>query len=300
MGAASFLGMVGLAAVVAVGVRRYQPSVVGQLARQTGVDGRAGWAASLAAAAWAFLPLLAGARTRTAWAVGAAVAGVGCYLLVVAAGSVGEYRLLSGVDHLDPGAVRPGEPVAVTGEPTTEEPVRTVAGRPSVHVDWLVRRVRRVGARRTYVAVAGDVETADFALGDSVRVRATAPRVVSNAEGLSTVAPDEAPSDPVESFLAAHDDLPDPADREHTLRLSETYLPADEPVTVVGRPRQGAEPGEVVVDDEDGEVVFVRGDADVAERQLYRRVYWVGAAGLAMALGGQALGVALSAATLPV
>jgi len=63
MGAVSFLGVVGLSAAVAIGVRRYQPSVVGQLARQTGVDGRAGWAAFLATAVWAPLPLLAGAET---------------------------------------------------------------------------------------------------------------------------------------------------------------------------------------------------------------------------------------------
>ena len=67
------------------------------------------WAAFLATAVWAFLPLLAGAETDgVAWAVGAAVAGAGCYLLIVAAGSVEEYRLLAGVEGVDPGAAPPG------------------------------------------------------------------------------------------------------------------------------------------------------------------------------------------------
>ena len=135
-GVVSFLGVVGLSAAVAVGVRRYQPSVVGQLARQTGVDGRAGWVAFLATAVRAFLPLLAGAEPDgTAWAVGAAVAGIGCYPSVVAAGSVEEYRLLAGVEGIDPGAATPSEVVAVTGEPAVDEPVRTLTGRPSVRVD---------------------------------------------------------------------------------------------------------------------------------------------------------------------
>ena len=43
----------------------------------------------------------------------------------------------------------------------------------------------------------------------------------------------------------------------------------------------------------------MRGDADGTERQLYRRVYWLGAAGLAMVLGGQIPGFVLSGATLP-
>ena len=37
-------------------------------------------------------------------------------------------------------------------------------------------------------------------------------------------------------------------------------------MTVVGTPRRGEEPGTVVVDDEGGEVVLARGDADGAGR----------------------------------
>ena len=79
----------------------------------------------------------------------------------------------------------------------------------------------------------------------------------------------------------------------------ETYLATDDPVTVAGTPRQGEEPGTAVVDGEGGEVVLMRGDADGTERQLYRRVYWPGAAGLVMVLGGQIPGFVLSGATLP-
>ena len=188
MGVVSFLGLVGLSAAVAVVVRRYQPFVVGQLARQTGVDGRVGWVAFLATAVWAPLPLLAGAETDgAAWAVG----------------------------------------------------------------------------------------------DGAVRVRASDPRVVSNAEGLSTVASDEELPGPVASFLRRHDNLPDPDDRAHTLRFLETCLATDDPVTVAGTPRRGEEPRTAVVDGEDGEVVLARGGADGTERQPYRRVYCPGAAGLA-------------------
>ncbi|PSP33158.1 hypothetical protein BRC63_10765 [Halobacteriales archaeon QH_10_70_21] len=161
MGLFEFLGFLALSVAVAVGVTWYQPSVVDQLARQTGVDGRTGWAAFLVAMVWAFLPVLAGAET---------------------------------------------------------------------------------------------------------------------------------------------------GDREQPLRFLETFVPAEEPVTVVGTLRQGEVPGVLVVDEvpDDllgtdgaaGEAVLVRGDADAAETMLRKRVRWLGPAGLAMVLGGQALSFALSSATL--
>lgn len=96
----------------------------------------------------------------------------------------------------------------------------------------------------------------------------------------------------------------------------ESYLPADEPVTVVGTPRQGEEPGTVVVDeappaellgthadyatpeDVDPEAVLIRGDVDDAARRLRKRVTWLGGGGAAMVLGGQFLAFWLSSATL--
>ena len=137
------------------------------------------------------------------------------------------------------------------------------------------------------------------ALGDgAVRVRVGDPRVISNAEGPSTVAPDEELR-PVASLFRRRDGLPDPDDRAHTLRFLKTYLATDDPVTVAGTPRRGEESGTAVVDGEGREVVLACGDADGAERQPYRRVYWPGAAGLAVILGGQILGFVLSGATLP-
>ncbi|PSP94425.1 hypothetical protein BRC84_04270 [Halobacteriales archaeon QS_1_68_44] len=83
-------------------------------------------------------------------------------------------------------------------------------------------------------------------------------------------------------------------------------MPAEEPVAVVGTPRRGKEPGALVVDEAppeelpgtngDDAAVLVRGDA--AERMLRKRAFWLGPAGLAMALGEQALAFVLSAASL--
>jgi hypothetical protein len=312
MGLFEFLGFLALSVAVAVGVTWYQPSVVDQLARQTGVDGRTGWAAFLVAMVWAVLPVLAGAETGDgeAWVVGAAVAGVGFYLLVIAAWSFEEYRLLSGVDHVDPRRATAGDTVAVTGEPSAGETARTpFTGLPAVHTDWLVQRRGRTGFRRTWTALEGGVESTGFALGDgAVRVTPGDHRVFSNAEQMPGFDPDEALPEPAATFLAGHDGLPDPDDREQPLRFLETFVPAEEPVTVVGTLRQGEVPGVLVVDEvpDDllgtdgaaGEAVLVRGDADAAETMLRKRVRWLGPAGLAMVLGGQALSFALSSATL--
>ena len=300
MGLLEYAGFVALSVVVAAGVGRYQPSVVDQVARQTGVDGRAGWTVFAGAVLWVFLPALAGAEVGEGevWLFGAALAGGGCYLLVVAAGSLEEYRLLSGVEGVDPSGATAGETVAVTGEPSVDGTARTpFTGAPAVHTDWLVQRRGRTGVRRTWTALESGVESTAFALGDgAVRVTPGDRRVFSNAERWPVFDPDEP--------------LPDPDDRERPLRFLETFVPAEEPVTVVGTPRRGEAPGVLVVDeappeelpgtDGDDAAVLVRGDADAAERMLRKRVFWLGPAGLAMALGGQALAFALSAASLPV
>lgn len=314
MGLLTYLGFVALAVVVAVAVHRFQPASVARLARRTGIGGRVGWAAFSVAVLWVFLPVLAGAETggEEAWVLGAAVAGVGCYLVVVAGGSLDEYRLLAGVEHRDPQRVTPGEPVATAGVPTADDGARTpLTDEPGVHTDWLVQRRRWTGLRRTWTALASGVQSTPFTLGDgTVRVEAGEHRVVSNAERMPAVDPDDPLPDAAASFLREHPDLPDPDDREHRLRFLETYVPADEPVTVVGTPRQGEAPGTLVVDEappddvlgthgggDTGEAVLVRGDADDAETTLRKRVYWLGPAGLAMALGGQALSFVLSSAS---
>ena len=313
MGLLEYAGFVALSVVVAVAVQRYQPSVVAQVVRQTGVDGRAGWTVLAGAVLWVFLPALAGAEVGEgeAWLFGAAVAGGGCYLLVVAAGSLEEYRLLSGVEGVDPSGATAGETVAVTGEPSVDGTVQTpFTGVPAVHTDWLVQRRGRTGFRRTWTALESGVESTAFALGDgAVRVTPGDRRVFSNAERWPVFDPDEPLPDPAVAFLDEHEALPDPEDRERPLRFLETFVPAEEPVTVVGTPRQGEAPGALVVDEAPPEelpgtdggdaAVLVRGDADAAERMLRKRVFWLGPAGLAMALGGQALAFVLSAASLP-
>jgi hypothetical protein len=314
MGLFEYVGFVALSVVVAVAVERYQPSVVDQVARQTGVDGWAGWTVFVGGVLWVFLPALAGAEVGEgrAWLFGAALAGGGCYLLVVAAGSLEEYRLLSGVEGVDPSGATAGETVAVTGEPSVDGTARTpFTGVPAVHTDWLVQRRGRTGFRRTWTALESGVESTGFALGDgAVRVTPGDHRVFSDAERWPVFDPGEALPDRAATFLDRHGALPDPDDREQPLRFLETFVPAEEPVTVVGTPRQGGKPGTLVVDEAPpdelpgtgddaatGKAVLVRGDADAAETMLRRRVFWLGPAGLAMVLGGQALSFVLSTAS---
>lgn len=322
MGVYAYLGLVGIVLVVAVGVRWYEPAVVDQLARQTGFGGAKGWAIVVVATLWLFLPALAGARVGDdeLWVVGPAVAGVGLYLVVAAAGSIDEYRLLSRVDHDEPRRVTPGEPVATSGVPEVDDPsaARTpLTGRPAVHTDWIIQRRQQLGARHGWTGVAGGVESTDFSLGDgAVQVTSGRHRVFTDAETHLSLGPEETLPDAARAFFRSHPELPAPDERAATFRLTESYVPADEPVTVVGTPRQDAEPGRLLVDeappddllgthadgggseDADPEAVLVRGDADEAERRLRRRVGWLGAGGAAMALGGQALAFWFSSASL--
>lgn len=182
----------------------------------------------------------------------------------------------------------PDEPVATSGVPHTADDAaaRTpFTGDPAVHTDWLVQRRRWTGLRRTWTAVASGVDTIPFTLGDApLRVDAGAHRVVSDAERMPAVDPDEPLPEAAAEFPRDHPDLPDPDARGHRLRCFETYVPADEPVTVVGTPHQGEAPGTLVVDEappddvlgthvdgERGEGVLVRGDAEDAEATLRKR-----------------------------
>ena len=79
MGLVGCLGFVGLTPAVATGISRFQPALVAQPARRTGVDGTTGGTIAVLAALWIFLPVLGGSETDGAdrWLVGPAVAGVG-------------------------------------------------------------------------------------------------------------------------------------------------------------------------------------------------------------------------------
>lgn len=318
----AYLGLVLVVLAIAVGIRWFEPTVVDQLARQTGFGGTAGWVVVVVATLWLFLPALAGANVGDDefWVAGPAIGGVGVFLLAVAAGSVDEYRLLARAEHVEPRQVTPGGPVATSGRPEVGDPAagRTpLTGLPAVHTDWIVQRRQQIGVRHGWTGVAGGVEATDFSLGDgAVQVTSGRHRVFTDAETLLSFGPDEELPEAAAAFFRDHDDLPAPDERAETLRVVESYVPADEPVTVVGTPRQGAEPGRVVIDEgppddvlathaaggsgEDAtpEAVLVRGDAGTAERRLRRRVVWVGGGGAAMVLAGQWLAFWLSSATI--
>jgi hypothetical protein len=105
------------------------------------------------------------------------------------------------------------------------------------------------------------------------------------------------------------------------IRIIETVVPTDEPVTVVGTPRQAAESNTIRIDNapvdellatptdhvatandnsgdgrqgEGGEVILLNGEVAAARQVLKKRVYWLGAFGLAFISTGQALALWLA------
>jgi hypothetical protein len=318
----AYLGYVGFALLLAVGVKRLDPATVAQLSRKTELSGAAGWAAFLVAVLWAFLPILFGASMDDElWAVGAAVSVAGVFLCVIALAAFDEYRLLRRAETVRPEQVAVGSGdrlVATAGVPSVGDAAAATtpaSDLPAVHTDWVAQRREQVGVRSTWSGVAGGVTSTEFTLGDgAVAVAPGSGRAFTNAERYPTFEADESLPDRAASFVRRHPDLPDPAERDETLRFTESFVPADEAVTVVGTPRQGATPGTRVVDSappdrffgglpwgsngEDGDPVLIRGDVDEAKRRLRKRVRWLGGAGVALLLGGQLLGFLLSGATV--
>jgi hypothetical protein len=324
MGLLAYLGFVGFAALLAAAVKRFDPSTVAQLSRKTELSGATGWAAYLLAILWACLPILFGASfDDELWAVGAAGSVAGAFLLVIALASVDEYRLLRRAETVRPEGVSTGtgdDLVATAGVPSVDdgtEATTPASGHPAVHTDWLVQRREQVGTRTAWSGVAGGVTSADFTFVDgAVAVAPGSGRAFTNAERYPTFEADESLPDRVASFLRRHPDLPDPAERDETVRFVESFVPADEAVTVVGTPRQSARPGQRVIDSappdrslatrlgltgdgDDADPVLIRGDVDEATTRLHRRVRWLGAGGVALLILGQLLSFWLSTATLP-
>ncbi|MCU4800989.1 hypothetical protein OB920_11470 [Halobacteria archaeon HArc-gm2] len=326
MGVVSYAGVVGIVIVVGFAIPRFEPAVVDHLSRQVELDRTKGIGLFAVAVLWMFLPLLGGAEAGEGelWVAGSAVAGGGFYLVAVAASSLDEHRLLDRATRYGPDAVPPGasdDVVAISGVPSVEretDATTPFSGVPAVHTEWMVQRRRRIGFRKTWSAIASGVEHVPFTLGDgAVRVEAGRARAFTDAELHRTVDPDEdLPSRTDGAFLRDHEALPDPDDREKSLTLIEQFVPADEHVTVVGTPRQGGEPGQVVVDEappddllgthadytagdgSEADAVLIRGDLDAAASQLRRRVYGAGILGGIMVIGGQLLAFWLSPATL--
>lgn len=190
------------------------------------------------------------------------------------------------------------------------------SGRPAVHADWLVQARREIGFRTGWVDIAGGVVASRFGLGDgAVGVTPGRHRVFTNVETILDVAPDEDLPKPAAAFFDSRPELPDPAARDTTLRLTESVVPADEPVTVVGTAVRTPEYGTARVDaappdsrlgthtdhtagDDDPEPVVIRGDRGTAERFMRKRTRWLAAAGLVLIVSGQAAAFRLSAASL--
>ncbi|WP_396613058.1 hypothetical protein ACH9L7_07285 [Haloferax sp. S1W] len=320
-----YLGFVAFSVALAYSLRWLDPTAVSKLSRQFGIPRRTGWAFAIAAFLWIFLPVLVGAKLDDElWVFGAAVAGVGFFIATISVSSRDEYRLLQRVPFVDPedvSASRGQSLVGTSGRPTPlsdgqEDEFRTpFSGRPSVHTDWLVQKRGRVGFREAWKNTAEGVKQAEFALGESgVRVTPGTHRVFIEKEHMFSLDLSENVPEPAATFLEAHPDLPNPESSDDELRIIERYVPADEPVTVVGNATQAAEPGVVRIEGAPGdellgthadhattgapEAVLIRGDAELAQYTMRKRVYWLGVAGTAMILGGQLLSFWLSSASL--
>lgn len=329
MGVTGYVGFVAFSLLLAYAVRWFDPAGLSGLSRRTGFTRRKAWLLATVAFLWMWLPVLAGADTgdRGLWVFGASVSGVGFFLVAIAASSIDEYRLLRRVPHLEPGEVSVGieEPiVATSGTPSPLDggsgdhtPMRTpFSATPAVHTDWFVQERRRVGARKIWRNVASGVRSSTFTLGDgAIEVTPGEHRAVTHGENRFVVDSDDDLPETAAEVFRDHDSLPPPGSRANPLRIMETYVPADGPVTVVGAAEQTREPGVVRIDEGPvdellgthadhatgeggGDVVVVSGGVEAAESALRKRVFWLGGGGLLMILSGQVLSFWLSAATL--
>jgi len=325
MGVVTYTGFVALTVGLGVAVRWIDPAIVEQLARRTGLDRTKGFLVLLVAALWMYLPFLAGAGTGgegELWLVGPALAAVGFYLGTIAVTSRDEYRLLRRADAVAPDRVNPSpsdDVVAVSDTPTvgnTEQAVSPFTGMPAVHTDWIVQRRTRTGVRTHWRNVASGVQAVEFTLGDgAVTVTPGRHRVFSNVERMPVFEPDDDLPEQAAATLRAEPSLPDPDTRVDKLRFMETIVPSDQPVTVIGVPQQGEQPGEYVIAGappdtvlethtdqltapDTPEPILVHGALSEARRLLKKRVVWLGTAAVGLILGGQALAFFLSGATL--
>lgn len=327
MGAVTYVGFILVSVLVAVGVRWFDPAIIEQLSRRTGLTGGRGWGLFLVALAWIFLPVLTGAPVGddSLWVIGAAMGSVGFYLATIALTSIDEYRILSRATSIPPAdlSAHTGDGVVATsGVPTVADPaiaVTPISGEPAVHTDWIAQQRTRVGFREVWSNVATGVESVPFTLGDgSVAVDSGRHRVFSNAERYTTVGEDELFPDGVAEFMQSSPDLPDPKACDSRTRFIEEFVPSSEPVTVVGEPVQSEQPGQVRIEDappdrlfgthtdhsrsdaDDTEPIFVRGTVGEARQFLKKRLLFAGGIGLALIIGGQIVAFWLSPASLPV
>lgn len=328
MGVADYIGMVTLILVVGVIAKRVDPAGIAQVAREVDVSRRTGWVLTVITVLWVCLPLLTTSiGGGEFWTLGSAIAGVGAYLTAVAVTSRGEHKLLQTATHYAPDQIPTGTttPIATSATPTptigdgeTAPTTSPVSNHPAVYADWIVQKRTQLGVRYRWRNIAEGVETTEFTLGNGdVTVPPGEHRVFSNVDNIIPISEDaENVPDAVAGFFADHPDLPAIDDASAPLRVIESIVPADQPVTVIGTPVQGDEHGTTKItaptaaDDltarstagTDGpasetgmdEIALINGAFDDAKRLMKKRVYWLGPLGVAMVFGGQALALWLA------
>jgi hypothetical protein len=156
-----YTGYVIFAVIVAYGVRWLDPAVLSHLSRKSGLMTRAAWGFAIVSFLWLFLPILFGGQVGDggAWLFGAAVGGVGFYMVVFAVSSRDEYALLKQATSADPNNVTTGldeglvatadtpAPVVGDGHP---EPVSPLTGTPAIHAEWIVQQRQNLGIRAVW------------------------------------------------------------------------------------------------------------------------------------------------------
>jgi len=318
MGVLAAAGVAALVLVLTVAVRWFAPASVASMAREFGVSSAAGWAAYLLWLAGLVAPVALGAPFEgdsLPVAGGLAAYTLGAYLLVLALSSQDERRALATGEELDPEQVgsaatgREPTPVVTSGTPTVEEPVRTLAGgTPAVYAEWTVQDRRSTLNRTNWHVVAAGSRTAPFGVdSEGLRVEPGG-RTFGTETAMTSYEPDEPLPGTAATLFNRHEDFPAAAEREKRVRIIEEFVPADSPVTVAGVPH--VEAGTVVLDrgppdgllgSGDGEPapVLVSGTVPEARRQLRKRVVWLGLAGAALVVAGQAVVFAFTPAALP-
>ncbi|WP_416839300.1 hypothetical protein [Haloferax sp. DFSO52] len=327
MNVLGYVGFVSFFLLLGAFVKWFDPAAVSQLSRRLGLSGLKAWAIAVVAFLWSFFPVLAGAEIGDEiWIIGASVACVGFFTATIAAGSIDEYRLLQRVPYVAPenvGTSGSNTIVATSGVPQVpddgEETEFTtpLSGKPAIHTDWIVQRREKLGLRDVWKNVAEGVKVAEFALGDgAVSVTPGRHRVFTTRYWSTTIDLDDDIDESVATFLREHAELPSPTSSDERLKITEQYIPADEPVTVIGHVEQTREPGVVRIEggpidkllgthadpgeESNGaaEAILIRGDITDARSTMRKRVYWLGPLSLGMILGGQLLSFWLSSASL--
>lgn len=292
-----------------LGVRVFSSGALARFARKSGIDGRLGVPTYVGAVVMVVAPLALGAESQPGggfqpgeyWLFAALLSAVGVYLLGVAASAYEDANLAREATPIEEfaGSVD-GELVACEGVPSFDglAPESPVAGRPAVYVDWLVQTRERRFVRPTWRSKDSGIESTPFTLSGDRSVRVEPGARARPTDSVEASFPSgRAVPDALQPLFDANAMLEDLPRGDAPVRLLESIVPADEPVTVVGHASE--EDGSIHVRaTEDSDPLLLGGDRESARRSLRRRVVWVGVAGFVAVPLGQALAVATSAAAL--